>query len=257
MIEKVGMPALAVFAATVAKKSAEAPAHTLNLLWKVTFGRWDPLMENQIRENVERYAKAIDDELAKIPPENINSDPDISLIGPALEASKYYVAKEKARGMFAKLIAAEMDVSKSDQVHHSFVEIIKQMSPLDARILSIFENPTHLLHCMIRDKDNPEMAGIVSDIYLSDEFPEYDERASIAIGNLSRLGLIDIPTRNMGSLRLEGNDENAINRFRQTRFFAETEDLAASSNFPEPKYRITTYQAYLTALAFSFRRVCL
>ena len=36
MIEEVAVPALAVFAATVAKKSAEAPAHTLNLLWKVT-----------------------------------------------------------------------------------------------------------------------------------------------------------------------------------------------------------------------------
>lgn len=38
MIEEVAVPALAVFAATVAKKSAEAPAHTLNLLWKVTLG---------------------------------------------------------------------------------------------------------------------------------------------------------------------------------------------------------------------------
>ena len=260
MIEEVGVPALAVFTAAMAEKCAEAPARTINLLWDAAFAPLNAKLKARIdryERNQYQYGQDIHNCIKDIPPEAIQEEPDISLIGPALEASKYYVDKETPRKMFARLIAASLDKRKEDSVHHAFVEIIKQMSPLDARILSIFENPTHLLHCMIRDKDNPEMAIITSDIYLSDEFPEYDERASIAIGNLSRLGLIDIPTRNMGSLRLEGNDEDAVNRFRQTRFFAEMEDLAASSNSPEPKYRITTYQAYLTALAFSFRSVCL
>ena len=260
MIEDVGVPALAVFTAAMAEKCAEAPARTINLLWDATFAPINAKLEERIeryKKSQDQYGQDIHDCIKDIPPEAIQEEPDISLIGPALEASKYYVDKETPRKMFARLIAASLDKRKENSVHHAFVEIIKQMNPLDAKILSTFENPTHLCHCMLRDNDNPEMWRIVSDIYLSDEFPEYDERASIAIGNLSRLGLIDIPTRNMGSICLEGNNEDAINRFRQTRFFAETEDLAASSNSPEPKYRITTYQAYLTALAFSFRRVCL
>ena len=256
MIGEVAVPALAVFAATVAKKSAEAPAHTLNLLWKVTFGRWDPLMENQIRENVERYAKAIDDELAKIPPENINSDPDISLIGPALEASKYYVAKEKARQMFAKLIAAEMDVNKSDQVHHAFVEVIKQMNPLDARVLSVLHNSITLLHCMYPSKDRLDKPQLVSDICISDTFPEYKQNVSLAIGNLSRLGLLDIPTRNLGGVRVDGNQVDMIERFKRTSLYRKIEQ-ETQSYCPPDEIQVTTYNAYLTPMAFAFREICL
>lgn len=256
-MDSVVTSALVSLATTWLTSGAKAPAHTLNLLWQVTLGRFDPLLENIIRENVEKYAKNIDNELNKIPPENINPEPDISLIGPALEASKYYVAKEEARQMFAKLIAAEMDVTKSDQVHHAFVEIIKQMNPLDARVLSDLNNPTILLYCRFPAKDGPNMAGVISDIYLSDTFPEYDDGVSLAIGNLSRLGLLDIPTRNMGSVHIGGNDTDLIERFKGTQLFTAIERDVQSYSPPDTKCQITTYPAYLTSMAFSFRRICL
>ena len=249
--------ALVSLGTTWLTSGAKAPAHTLNLLWQVTLGRWDPLLEKIVRENVEKYAKDIDNELNKIPPENINPEPDISLIGPALEASKYYVTKEKARQMFAKLIAAEMDVTKSDQVHHAFVEIIKQMNPLDAKVLSVLDNPTSLLYCLFPAKDDPDSSQVISDIYLSDIFPEYDQGVSLAIGNLSRLGLLDIPTRNMGSVHIGGNNTDAIEKFKRTQIFTTIERDIQSYCPPDTKCQITTYQAYLTPMAFSFRRICL
>ena len=256
-MDSVVTSALVSIGTTWMTRGAKAPAHTLNLLWKVTLGRWDPLMEKIVKENTEKYAKAIDDELDKIPPESINPDPDLSIIGPALEASKYYVAKEAARNMFAKLIAAEMDVTKSEQVHHAYVEIIKQMNPLDAKLLSVLDNPTTLLHCLYPSKKHPGKALVLSDIYLSDMFPEYESSVSLAIGNLNRLGLLDIPTRNMSTVHIGSNATNAIERFKQTCLFTEI-DQELKSNFPPGvKCQITTYHAYLTPMAFSFREICL
>mgnify|MGYP000855710850 CR=1 FL=1 len=256
-MDSVVTSALVSLGTTWLTRGAKAPAQTLNLLWKVTLGRWDPLMENIVKENVEKYAKDIDNELNKIPPESINPEPDISLIGPALEASKYYVAKEEARQMFAKLIAAELDVTKSDQVHHAFVEIIKQMNPLDAKVLSVIDNPTSLLYCLFPTKDSPDRLQLISDIYISDTFPEYDHGVSLAIGNLSRLGLLDIPTRNMGGVHIGGNDTDIIERFKKTQLFASIEHDVQSYCSPDTKCQITTYAAYLTSMAFSFRTICL
>lgn len=247
--------ALVSLGTTWATSGAKAPAHTLNLLWKITLGRWDPLMENMVKENVKKYAKDITDELKKIPPDAITLEPDISLIGPALEASKYYVEKEILRKMFARLISASIDKRKENSIHHAFVEIIKQMNPLDAKVLSVFENPTNLLHCTLRQEPNATEEQLLSDIYLSDDFPEYDAQVSISIANLSRLGLIDIPTRNMGSVKICGQDSVTIARFRQTKLFAEMEESAQVTNAAE--CQITTYPAYLTSFGFSFRKICL
>lgn len=159
--------------------------------------------------------------------------------------------------MFAKLIAAEMDVTKSDQVHHAFVEIIKQMNPLDARVLSDLNNPTMLLYCSFPSKDVPNMSRVTSDIYLSDTFPEYDHGVSLAIGNLSRLGLLDIPTRNMGGLHIGGEHTDTIERFKKTSFFAKIEHEIQSDYPPDTKCQITTYPAYLTTMAASFQNICL
>lgn len=248
--------ALVSLGTTWLTSGAKAPAHTINLLWQVTLGRWDPLLENIVRENVAKYAKDIDNELNKIPPENVNHEPDISLIGPALEASKYYVAKEKARQMFAKLIAAEMDVTKSDQVHHAFVEIIKQMNPLDARVLSSLHNSITLLHCMYPSKDRLDKPQLVSDICISDTFPEYKQNVSLAIGNLSRLGLLDIPTRNLSGVRFGGNQVDMIERFKRTSLYRKIEQ-ETQSYCPPDEIQVTTYNAYLTPMAFAFREICL
>ena len=59
----------------------------------------------------------------------------MSVVGPALEASKFYIEEDEIRGMFAKLIASSMDKTQSINIHPSFVEIIKVLSPLDAKNL--------------------------------------------------------------------------------------------------------------------------
>lgn len=249
--------ALVSLGTTLASKGAKAPAHTLNLLWKITLGRWDAKMENMVKKQTEKYAQDIDNEINKIPPEEINQNPDISIIGPAFEASKYYVSKETIRKMFARLIAASLDMRKKDTVHHAFVDIIRQMSPLDAQILSELSNPFGLLYYTFPRNEQSDLFSIISDIYLSDAFPEYNKNVSLSIGNLARLGLIDIPSRNMGSLRMEGAFPEKINHFKKTILYTNTEKAVANFNNPKHKSEVVSYPAYLTQLSFTFRSICL
>lgn len=112
LLESAIIGASTAFLTTIATKGGGAVAHTFGLIWKITLGRWDPKMESMVKKNIEKYATEIDEQVSKIPDKDINQDPDISIIGPAFEASKYYVNRDDARKMFAKLIAAELDVKK-------------------------------------------------------------------------------------------------------------------------------------------------
>ncbi len=63
----------------------------------------------------------------------------MSIVGPALEASKYYFDEKEIRNMFANLIASSMDSTYNGLVQHSFVEIIRQLSPYDAKLFNTLE----------------------------------------------------------------------------------------------------------------------
>lgn len=95
-----------------------------------------PFLKLGIKKEVEleEYAKLIRDKVSSIPSENI-APPPLHIAGPLLEASKYYIESFELRDMFATLLASSMDIRKSHIVHPSYVEIIKQLSPFDARFI--------------------------------------------------------------------------------------------------------------------------
>jgi len=66
----------------------------------------------------------------QVKPEDIvTPDPDIAV--PSIEALRYTKLKEE----FANLLASAMDKNNSGEIHPSFVDILKQMSPDEAKIL--------------------------------------------------------------------------------------------------------------------------
>ena len=82
--------------------------------------------------NFEDYVSKIQNKTQEIPEEFLQ-EPKLNIVGPALEASKYYIDSEILREMFANLISSSVDSRKSSKTHPSFVEIIKQLSSLDAK----------------------------------------------------------------------------------------------------------------------------
>ncbi len=74
------------------------------------------------------------EKLKDVPPENIVT-PKLNVAGPALEALRYTGHEETLRDMYANLLAASMDTRTATAAHPSFVEIIRQLTPDEARIL--------------------------------------------------------------------------------------------------------------------------
>ena len=61
--------------------------------------------------DVENLRNSTLQEVATIPPENIQ-EPPLKILGPALEASKYYIEEEELRSMFAKILSSSFDNRK-------------------------------------------------------------------------------------------------------------------------------------------------
>ncbi|MFR8352664.1 MAG: DUF4393 domain-containing protein [Blautia obeum] len=84
--------------------------------------------------DLELYKQELSRAISSIPEEK-RIEPNIQTTAQALENSKYCIESEELRKMFVNLISNSMDNRYIQNVHPSFAEIIKQMSPTDARIL--------------------------------------------------------------------------------------------------------------------------
>lgn len=61
--------------------------------------------------------------------------PDPYVAVPAIQAISYSMNSEELRNLYANLLAKSMNSDTKDMVHPSFVEIIKQLSPIDSLVL--------------------------------------------------------------------------------------------------------------------------
>ncbi|OMD03461.1 DUF4393 domain-containing protein [Paenibacillus sp. FSL R5-0636] len=158
---------------------------------------FSPIAKAKIKKETEilKFKEEIEEELIKIPLEQF-IEPQLSIVGPALEASKYYIEDDNLRSMFAKLIAASANAEKNDMAHTAFVEIIKQLSPLDAENFSF----------LVQNKGRIGIADIMLNLPLGNgantwiknflPFPDINYNNykfySATIDNMERLGLIEI-----------------------------------------------------------------
>jgi len=81
----------------------------------------------------------VSEKLKNVPPENIIT-PNPVVAGPALEALKYTGHESTLREMYANLLASALDSDTADNTHPSSVEIIKQLSTIEAQILSFLSD---------------------------------------------------------------------------------------------------------------------
>ncbi|SMB93816.1 conserved hypothetical protein, partial [Hymenobacter roseosalivarius DSM 11622] len=106
---------------TVAGRTAKALLSPLRgLLWG-----WEQI-EKIVEEGVKKRFEKIPEERRKTP------DPEIAV--PLIQALGYTAQNETLREMYLNLLANSMDKTKEKDVHPSFVELIKQMNSLDAKV---------------------------------------------------------------------------------------------------------------------------
>ena len=177
----------------------KGPIQTLEDWWYINFGQnkseQASLLRMKQEANVEALKKQLLDDVSKIEPENIK-EPKLNILGPALEASKYYIEEESLRNMFSKLIASSMDKSKDGKTRTSFVEIIKQMEPLDAKNLTCILDKENIFRDLICEININYSTGgfktVYSNIYLGNPLMHNQTLLGSSLDNLARLGLIEL-----------------------------------------------------------------
>lgn len=144
---------------------------------------------------VQNYKESIAQNIVSIPEENIQ-EPPLAIVGPALEASKFYIEEDSLRKMFAKVIGLSMDDRFNDKIHPSFVEIIKQLSPHDAQVLQtiksidLYVGSPYPAMQMVIESDSGTKIVFPLIVLFKGDIP-FDKNA-ISINNLERLGILKI-----------------------------------------------------------------
>ncbi len=140
------------------------------------------------------------EKLKDVPPENI-STPKPNVAGPALESLKYTGHEEMLRDMYANLLAASMDTRTAGGAHPAFVEIIRQLTPDEARLLRLFTQHRAFPLLTVRREFKVETATKSGGQNILIHFSllgweagcELPDMTPIYIDNLCRLGLAETP----------------------------------------------------------------
>ncbi|NEU09782.1 DUF4393 domain-containing protein [Flavihumibacter sp. R14] len=144
-------------------------------------------------------AENLEEKLKGVSPDDIQT-PNPAVAGPSLEALRFTANDVNLRELYANLIANAMNKNSSQLAHPGFVEIIKNLSTDEAIIFDFLAssiiNP--LVDVSIELDQDRGQHLLESNLMIIP--PELDEKLdfrlnlSAAIVNLSRLGLIEIPS---------------------------------------------------------------
>ncbi len=140
-IKKTVLNTLAEPIANSAKNITDKPTQnmgtTLADIWYLVFGGISQAAEKRKLKYsyaLQEFEKELKEKISKIPKDKL-IEPDIQVVAPALEASKYCIEKENLRKMYANLIVASMNNDTCGHIHPIFSSIISQMSAYDGEIL--------------------------------------------------------------------------------------------------------------------------
>ncbi|WP_256310038.1 DUF4393 domain-containing protein [Tissierella carlieri] len=209
-------------------------------------------------ENLKKYEQDIKEELYGIPEDKL-IDPPLNIVGPALEASKFYIEKEDLRKMFAKLISSSMNVDLTNYSHPSFIEIIKQFDSVEAQMIKFISERSFLPYIeLIHSATGNDLVSMpIIEPYTKVEGVAADySTISASIKNLQRLGLIHLVPISMSVDKpfIEEliNDE-AFNDYRNLKEGFGEENFALENI----GFKIKTGNILLTSYGLRFVKVCL
>jgi len=139
----------------------------------------------------------VSEKLKDIPSEQILT-PSPHIVAPTLEALRYTAQEESLRELYANLLATSLDAKTAHRAHPAFVDIIKNLSPDEARLLQVFVPdlfyPVIDVH-LVR-QDNSEYFILLSNFSLLGHTAKCLHLSLVPnyLDNLCRLGLTEIPS---------------------------------------------------------------
>lgn len=148
-------------------------------------------------EKIRKFVHSrVSEKLKDVPPERIQA-PDPHVAGPTLEALRYSGHHDELREMFANLLATSMDRDAAINAHPSFVDVIKELTPDEAKILIVLATKNSAPAVDIKMTLTKEGGYIITHRNITtlgvEAGCQHPQLTSNYLGNLDRLGLIDIP----------------------------------------------------------------
>lgn len=148
----------------------------------------------------EQLTTRLEARLTHTPPENIVAPP-LQLVGPLIEKYKYVHDSEELSQMFVNLLANSMDKDTAQKAHPSFVNIISELSPDEARLLKTISTESILPKLDITLNHKTPENRDAGHTYISENFThlgtkaklQYPDLTSSYLSNLERLNIISCP----------------------------------------------------------------
>ena len=182
--------------------SAESIGKTVSLvprtvaIWLSSWNRWVVNREESIKLAID----AIESRVDKIPEEHL-TEPPAHIAVPAIQQLAYCYDSEELRGMYANLLLSSMDDRTAEYVHPSFVQLLKEISPDEAKLLSTLTGSDDAEHASIplvdlrivsADELVPIKWTLIVEGYneCCKGVCEYPDQSLVYLGNLDRLGIL-------------------------------------------------------------------
>ncbi len=191
--------------------TAKAIGETISLIPRALNAALSPIYKwvESKEYNLEQTKQLLAEKLKNIPEDKI-VPPDAYVAVPAIQNLSYCMDSTELRELYANLLANSLIAGKKEKVHPAFVDQIRQMSPLDARILENFSKPETLPLCSVKWTPDPnrfrgikplrhfkDNAGsskaLLENITVFSDLSASLEDLAVGISNLKRLGLLSIP----------------------------------------------------------------
>ena len=178
------------------KPLATSIGDTLASIWNGVFGDvtlWAEKKRIEREANLKAYQKETEKKLSLIEEKNIQ-EIKMSIVGPALESSRFYFEEEQYREMFSNLISAAADKSFNKDIHTSFTEVIKQLDPNDAQLLTRIISYEAIMPIVQILRNIPERRGfmVLARNLLPNQTADQYSCDLLSLDNLVRLNLIKI-----------------------------------------------------------------
>ena len=246
-------------ASDIVRPTSKSIGENIGLLVDGVFGWlgvWGKKQKIKQDKYINDFKNTLVDEIEKVPPEHLK-EPEMYVVGPAIEASKYYYEEAQFKEMFAKLIAASCDDRDNDKISPYFVEAIKQISHKEAMILTLFRDKKtsalpivnyRLILKTIGEKYYEKYAFIHDN-------PDNIRKYSDSLINLQRLGLVSLDFQNWLT------DNNFYQIYKDNVFFKNTKQEILK-NIENPDFECRDFDIQkgileLTPLGKNFIDLCL
>ena len=202
---------------------------------------------------LEAFEDDLKEKTKHIPPENLQVPPTM-IAGPTLEALRYTYDEAELREMYENLLASAMDNRISEEAHPSFVDTIKQLSPLDAIVIKMFAIKQQYMcgtvRFAIKEMPTKNYANAMPDYFVNEFYSLGDPfLISTSLINLKRLGIIDITE---GGLTGENYDSMKSNTY-----VMEREHLYREQGKYDFTVKITEHAVVLNNYGKQFIKICL